>query len=82
MSLTMNSTSGAASRQSIGTTVFGGMLAFGFLGLFVAQGMVALPSHMYAVPVNAFILILFGTLVEFAARGAWTVLSKLRRPTW
>ena len=57
-------------------------LSLAFLGLFLAQAILALPSHLYAVPVNAFILVLFGTLVEFAARGAWTVLSKLRRPTW
>jgi len=52
-----------------------------FLGLFLAQAILALPSHMYAVPVNAFILVLLGTLVEFVARGLWTALSKRRRPT-
>lgn len=57
------------------------VISLAFLGLFLAQAMVALPSHMYAVPVNAFILVLFGILVEFAARGLWTVLSKRLRPT-
>ena len=57
-------------------------VSLAFLGLFLAQAILALPSHLYAVPVNAFILVLFGTLVEFAVRGLWTVLSKLRRPTW
>ena len=53
-----------------------------FLGLFLAQAILALPSHMYAVPANAFILVLVGAFVEFAARGLWTVLSRGRRPTW
>ena len=44
-----------------------------FAGLFLAQAMAALPSHNYAMPVNAFVLVLFGVLVEFAARGLWTV---------
>jgi hypothetical protein len=57
-------------------------VSLAFLGLFLAQAILALPSHLYAVPVNAFILVLFGTLVEFALRGLWTVLSKRRRPTW
>jgi hypothetical protein len=56
-------------------------VSLAFLGLFLAQAVLALPSHMYAVPVNAFILVLFGTLVEFAGRGLWVALSKRRRPT-
>lgn len=56
-------------------------LSLAFLGLFLAQAMVALPSHMYAVPVNAFILVLFGTIVEFAVRSLATVLSRRLRPT-
>lgn len=56
-------------------------VSLAFLGLFLAQAILALPSHMYAVPVNAFILVLFGTLVEFAGRSLWTALSKRRRPT-
>jgi hypothetical protein len=56
-------------------------VSLAFLGLFLAQAILALPSHMYAVPVNAFILVLFGVLVEFAVRGLWTALPKRRRPT-
>ncbi|WP_295135549.1 hypothetical protein [uncultured Reyranella sp.] len=56
-------------------------LSLAFLGLFLAQAMVALPSHMYAVPVNAFILVLFGAIVEFAVRSLATVLSRRLRPT-
>lgn len=39
-----------------------------FAGLFLAQAMAALPSHNYAMPVNAFMLVLFGVIVEFFAR--------------
>ena len=60
-------------------------VSLGFLGLFLAQAILALPSHMYAVPVNAFILVLFGVIVEFTARALWTALSTAlsvrRRPT-
>jgi len=56
-------------------------VSLAFLGLFLAQAILALPSHMYAVPVNAFILVLFGVIVEFAARTLWTALSGRRRPT-
>ncbi len=56
-------------------------LSLAFLSLFLAQAMVALPSHMYAVPVNAFILVMFGTIVEFAVRSLATVLSRRLRPT-
>lgn len=49
-----------------------------FAGLFLAQAMAALPSHNYAMPVNAFVLVLFGVLVEFAARAGWTVLRGRR----
>lgn len=56
-------------------------VSLAFLGLFLAQAILALPSHMYAVPVNAFILVLFGALVEFTGRGLWTALSRGRRPT-
>jgi hypothetical protein len=39
-----------------------------FLGLFLAQAMVALPSQTYAMPANAFALVLLGVIVEFFAR--------------
>jgi hypothetical protein len=39
-----------------------------FLGLFLAQAMVALPSQTYAMPANAFVLVLLGVIVEFFAR--------------
>jgi hypothetical protein len=44
-------------------------VAVAFAGLFLAQAMAALPSHSYAMPVNAFVLVLFGVIVEFFARG-------------
>jgi hypothetical protein len=39
-------------------------IALGFLGLFLAQAMVALPSQIYALPANAFVLVLLGVIVE------------------
>lgn len=44
-----------------------------FIGLFVAQGMVALPSHMYIVPVNAFVLVLLGVIAESIVRALWAL---------
>lgn len=44
------------------------VVALAFLGLFVAQGMVAMPSHMYILPVNAFVLVLAGVMVESILR--------------
>ena len=49
-----------------------------FAGLFLAQAMAALPSHNYAMPVNAFVLVLLGVLVEFAARAGWTAVRARR----
>jgi hypothetical protein len=43
-------------------------VALGFLGLFLAQAMVALPSQIYAMPANAYVLVLLGVIVEFFAR--------------
>ena len=51
-----------------------------FIGLFVAQGMVALPSHMYIVPVNAFVLVLLGVIAESALRALWALWRE--RATW
>ncbi|MCA0305226.1 MAG: hypothetical protein LCH95_22730 [Proteobacteria bacterium] len=51
-----------------------------FAGLFLAQAMAALPSHNYAMPVNAFVLVLFGTWLEFAARAGWTAWRRRRTP--
>jgi hypothetical protein len=45
-------------------------VAVAFTALFLAQAMAALPSHNYAMPVNAFVLVLLGVLVEFFARAA------------
>ena len=56
-------------------------VSLAFLGLFLAQAILALPSQMYAVPVNAFILVLFGAIVEFAARALCTAVSIRRRAT-
>ena len=43
-------------------------VAVAFLGLFLAQAMVALPSQTYALPANAFVLVLLGVILEFFAR--------------
>ncbi len=43
-------------------------VSLAFLGLFIAQGMVALPSHMYVVPANAFVLVLAGVITESILR--------------
>jgi hypothetical protein len=48
-------------------------VAVAFIGLFLAQSMAALPSQNYAMPVNAFILVLFGVIVELFARLALQV---------
>jgi hypothetical protein len=48
-------------------------VAMAFIALFLAQAMLALPSHTYAMPVNAFILVLLGVIVEFFARAALRV---------
>ena len=51
-----------------------------FLGLYLAQAMTALPSPLYAVPANAFVLILAGVLAEFAIRSIWSVSRRRYRP--
>jgi uncharacterized membrane protein YqjE len=51
-----------------------------FLGLYLAQAMTALPSPLYAVPANAFVLILAGVLAEFAARALRSVIRRRYRP--
>ena len=43
-------------------------VAVAFLGLFLAQAMVALPSQTYAMPANAFVLVLLGVILEFFVR--------------
>jgi hypothetical protein len=43
-------------------------VALCFLGLFLAQAMAALPSQTYAMPANAFVLVLLGAIVEFFVR--------------
>ena len=48
-------------------------VAVAFAVLFLAQAMAALPSHSYAMPVNAFVLVLFGVILEFVARAALLV---------
>ena len=45
-------------------------VAMAFIALFLAQAMMALPSHTYAMPVNSFVLVLLGVIVEFFVRGA------------
>lgn len=46
-------------------------LSLAFIGLFVLQGIVAHPTRMYAVPAGAFLLVLFGVMLEFFCRAAW-----------
>jgi hypothetical protein len=55
-------------------------VAVAFAGLFLAQAMAALPSHNYAMPVNAFVLVLFGVIVEFFARAALIFGPRASRP--
>ena len=43
-------------------------VSIAFLGLFLAQAMVALPNQVYAMPANAFVLVLLGVIVEFFVR--------------
>jgi hypothetical protein len=43
-------------------------VAAAFLLLFLAQATAALPSHTYAMPANAFVLVLLGAIVEFFVR--------------
>jgi hypothetical protein len=55
-------------------------VAVAFAGLFLAQAMAALPSHSYAMPVNAFVLVLLGAIVEFFARMVLMFGSRASRP--
>jgi hypothetical protein len=52
-------------------------VAVSFLLLFLAQAMLALPSQTYAMPANAFIVLLLGVIVEFFLRLLLRV-----RPAW
>jgi hypothetical protein len=52
-------------------------IAVSFLLLFLAQAMVALPSQVYAMPANAFIVLMLGVIVEFFLR----LLVRVR-PAW
>ena len=51
-------------------------VALAFFSLFIAQGVVALPSHMYIVPANAFVLVLTGVIAESFLRALWTLWRK------
>ena len=51
-------------------------VSLGFFGLFVAQAVAALPSHMYAVPVSAFVLVLAGVIAESVLRALWVLINK------
>ncbi len=53
-------------------------VAMAFIALFLAQAMLALPSHTYAMPVNAFTLVLLGVIAEFFVRAAFMFLSPAR----
>jgi hypothetical protein len=48
------------------------------VGLVLAQAMVALPSQTYAMPVNAFVLVLLGVILEFFCRA----LLRIRSAWW
>jgi hypothetical protein len=52
-------------------------VAVAFVGLFLAQAMVALPSQTYAMPVNAFVLVLLGVIVEFFGRAVLRIKAAL-----
>ena len=52
-------------------------IAVGFMLLFLAQAMAALPSQTYAMPANAFIVLMLGVIVEFVVRLLLRV-----RPAW
>ncbi|MSP76261.1 MAG: hypothetical protein EXR12_09010 [Rhodospirillaceae bacterium] len=54
-------------------------VSLAFLGLFIAQGMVALPSHMYVVPANAFVLVLAGVIAESILRALLSCSSLVLR---
>lgn len=54
-------------------------VALAFAGLFLAQAMAALPSQKYTMPVNAFVLVLFGVIGEFFARAALRLLRRAER---
>jgi hypothetical protein len=48
-------------------------VAVAFLLLYLAQAMAALPSHTYAMPANAYVLVLAGVITEFFARAVLRV---------
>jgi hypothetical protein len=52
-------------------------ISVSFLLLFLAQAMAALPSQTYAMPANAFIVLMLGVIVEFCLRLLLRV-----RPAW
>jgi hypothetical protein len=49
-----------------------------FIGLFVAQGILASPARGYAMPAGAAILALVGILLGFFGRSAWLFIHRLR----
>lgn len=50
-------------------------VALAFAGFFVVQSILALPEQLYVLPVNAFLLVLFGVILEFICRSTWRVLA-------
>jgi hypothetical protein len=52
-------------------------VAVGFLLMFLAQAMLALPSQTYAMPANAFIVLMLGVIAEFFLRLVLRI-----RPAW
>jgi hypothetical protein len=46
-----------------------------FIGLFVAQAILASPDRGYAMPAGAAILTLIGVLLGFVLRTAWALLK-------
>src|SRR5262249_51159383 len=62
-------------RFAAGALIEGAALVF--IGLFVAQAILASPARGYAMPVGAAILTLVGVLVGFCGRAAWVLASRL-----
>jgi hypothetical protein len=52
-------------------------VALCFIGLFLAQATLALPSQTYAMPVNTFVLVLAGVVLEFFVRTLLNVKAAL-----
>ena len=52
-------------------------IALAFTGLFVAQGILALPDRMYSIPADAFLVVLLGVILE--SIGRWVLVRRTVR---